>query len=111
VQFRPLGIILMPVGRIVFPSGYEIAALAERSNVSSVETAHDSQQAAASRQEPDAADRASAGDSVEYSRISRLHLWLIIAGFGMMFLASLLMWTRFGPSMFVELVTAVQSCL
>ncbi len=110
MQFRPLGIILMPVGRIVFPSGYEIAALAERSNVSSVETAHDSQ-TAANRPEPDAAVHAGTGDGVEYSRISRLHLWLIIAGFGMMFLASLLMWTRFGPSMFVELVTAVQSCL
>jgi hypothetical protein len=79
--------------------------------VSSVESAHNSENAAANRQESDAAVRVAAGESVEYSRISRLHLWLIIAGFGMMFLASLLMWTRFGPSMFVELLTAVQSCL
>lgn len=54
--------------------------------------------------EPPAAEEA-------YESASRTTLWLIGGGFAMMFLASILMWLRFGPSMFVDLVTAIQSCL
>lgn len=83
--------------------------------MSSIEATHDGKSTASVTQMAETSAPASGDDgateSVEYARLSRLYLWLIIAGFGMMFLAALLMWTRFGPSMFVELVTAVQSCL
>lgn len=49
-------------------------------------------------------------DAAGYDRSARIQLWLIISGFVMMFLASLLMWVRFGPSMFVDLATAVANC-
>ncbi len=51
-----------------------------------------------------------AGATPEHDRISSLQLWLILGGFGMMFLASVLMWFRFGPTMFVDLATAVANC-
>ena len=57
-----------------------------------------------------APDGAAAPAAADYPRASRLHLWLILAGFGMMFLASILMWVRFGPAMFVDLATAVANC-
>lgn len=41
---------------------------------------------------------------------SRLVLRLIYAGIGMMALAGGLMWWRFGPSMFMDLVTAAVNC-
>ena len=53
----------------------------------------------------DGANMTSDGD-----RTARVQVWLIVSGFVMMFLASLLMWLRFGPSMFVDLATAVANC-
>lgn len=41
---------------------------------------------------------------------SKLVLRLIFAGIGMMALAGGLMWWRFGPSMFMDLVTAAANC-
>lgn len=41
---------------------------------------------------------------------SRLVLWLIFAGLGMMAIAGGLMWWTFGPSMFVSLVNAAMNC-
>ncbi|MGE3643955.1 MAG: hypothetical protein AB7F96_08880 [Beijerinckiaceae bacterium] len=62
-------------------------------------------------QNPAAAGIASSGyGEADYAKASRLTLWLIGAGFFMMFAASLLMWFRFGPTMFVDLATAVANC-
>jgi hypothetical protein len=44
------------------------------------------------------------------ARASRLVLRLIFVGIGMMALAGGLMWWRFGPSMFMDLVTAAANC-
>lgn len=41
---------------------------------------------------------------------SRFGLRLIFAGVAMMALASGLMWWKFGPSMFMSLVTAAANC-
>lgn len=41
---------------------------------------------------------------------SSLGLRLILVGFAMMALAGGLMWWRFGPSMFMSLVTAAANC-
>ena len=41
---------------------------------------------------------------------SRFMLRLVIAGFAMMALAAGLMWWRFGPSMFMNLITAAANC-
>jgi len=43
-------------------------------------------------------------------RASRATLWLIWGGFGMMFVAALLMWAQFGPNIFFDLATAVVNC-
>lgn len=55
-------------------------------------------------------DEASAGALIPRDNVARLQFWLIISGFAMMFVASILMWVRFGPSMFVDLATAVMNC-
>ncbi len=52
----------------------------------------------------------SAGALIPRDNAARLQFWLIISGFAMMFVASILMWVRFGPSMFVDLATAVMNC-
>ncbi len=41
---------------------------------------------------------------------SKLALWLILGGVAMMTLAGGLMWWRFGPSMFMNLLTAAANC-
>ena len=41
---------------------------------------------------------------------SRLTLWLVFAGVALMALAGVIMWWRFGPSMFLNLVTAAANC-
>lgn len=48
--------------------------------------------------------------TAQRDNVARLQFWLIISGFVMMFAASILMWVRFGPSMFVDLATAVMNC-
>lgn len=43
-------------------------------------------------------------------RSSRLAVRLVWAGFGLMFVAALAMWVSFGPTIFMDLATAVASC-
>lgn len=43
-------------------------------------------------------------------RSSRLAVRLVLAGFGLMFVAALAMWVSFGPTIFMDLATAVASC-
>ncbi|MDH7796665.1 MULTISPECIES: hypothetical protein [unclassified Beijerinckia] len=43
-------------------------------------------------------------------RSSRLAVRLVLAGFGLMFVAAMAMWINFGPTIFMDLVTAVASC-
>jgi hypothetical protein len=35
---------------------------------------------------------------------------MLVAGFALMFVAAALMWAQFGPTMFVDLATAVLNC-
>ena len=50
------------------------------------------------------------GAAHEDAAMTRLAVRVAIAGFGMMFLAGAMMWLNFGPSMFVDLATAVVNC-
>lgn len=43
-------------------------------------------------------------------RASRLALGMIFGGIAMMFMAGGFMWWRFGPSMFMNLLTAAANC-
>ena len=55
-------------------------------------------------------DRLETHDNTESAAASRTALWLVYAGFAMMALAGGLMWLKFGPSMFMDLVTAAMNC-
>ena len=48
--------------------------------------------------------------SPDEAATARLAVRFAIAGFGLMFVAALAMWAKFGPTMFVDLATAVISC-
>lgn len=50
------------------------------------------------------------GQDQSYPAASPLMLGLIWSGVGMMVLAGLLMWTIFGPSIFIDLATAAVNC-
>ncbi|MBN9082505.1 MAG: hypothetical protein J0I16_13455 [Rhizobiales bacterium] len=43
-------------------------------------------------------------------RSGRLAVRLVLAGFGLMFVAAMAMWINFGPTIFMDLATAVASC-
>ena len=49
-------------------------------------------------------------DDLEPEGASRFAAWLIFAGVAMMALAGGFMWWRFGPSMFMNLITAAANC-
>lgn len=46
-------------------------------------------------------------DDAAFTRTARR---VTLAGFALMALAAALMWTQFGPSMFIDLATAVMNC-
>lgn len=43
-------------------------------------------------------------------RAGRIATRIAIAGFGLMFVAAIVMWIHFGPLIFMDLVTAVANC-
>jgi hypothetical protein len=46
----------------------------------------------------------------EDAAMTRLAVRIAIGGFGLMFLAGAMMWLNFGPTIFVDLATAVVNC-
>ena len=50
------------------------------------------------------------GEETQAQAASPMLMRLIYAGVAMMALAAVLMWWRFGPSMFMDLVTAAANC-
>ena len=46
----------------------------------------------------------------EDAAFGRLATRMALAGFGLMFVAAIVMWTSFGPTIFIDLATAVVNC-
>jgi hypothetical protein len=46
----------------------------------------------------------------EDAAMTRLAVRIAIGGFGLMFLAGAMMWLNFGPTIFIDLATAVVNC-
>ncbi|MBX9757438.1 MAG: hypothetical protein K2Y29_01590 [Beijerinckiaceae bacterium] len=50
-------------------------------------------------------------DATQDAAATRLAVRMALAGFGLMFVAGAFMWMKFGPTIFVDLATAVVNCL
>ncbi len=49
--------------------------------------------------------------SVDDAAATRLAVRMALGGFALMFVAGAFMWVKFGPTIFVDLATAVVNCL
>ena len=50
------------------------------------------------------------GDAARDAALGRLAVRLSLGGFALMFAAAGLLWVKFGPSIFMDLATAVVAC-
>lgn len=60
----------------------------------------------------DTAHQVQANDEAahEDAAMTRLAVRMAIGGFGLMFVAGAMMWLNFGPTIFIDLATAVVNC-
>jgi hypothetical protein len=49
-------------------------------------------------------------DPVEDQGLDRRAVWMVAGGFGMILVAALLLWLRFGAEIFNDALTALQNC-